>query len=138
DCKYGYDVKDDVMRLTLLRSPISPDPGADLGHHEFTYSLLPHAGDWRDADVVRQAYDLNVPLRLQPRSQDLHSAPVTVAPAPTGTDAFGLLEVDAENVVAETLKRAENGDGWVLRCYEAKGFRQQAVSFRFALPLRKA
>ena len=44
DCKYGHDVKDNVMRLTLLKSGIEPDPNADHGHHEFIYSLLPHAG----------------------------------------------------------------------------------------------
>ncbi|HEX7000547.1 MAG TPA: alpha-mannosidase, partial [Trueperaceae bacterium] len=59
DCKYGYDVKDDVMRLTLLRSPVRPDPDADRGRHEFVYALLPHAGDWRAGDVVRHALDLN-------------------------------------------------------------------------------
>ena len=46
DCKYGYDAKGNVLRLSLLRSPEWPDPHADEGHHEFTYSLLPHAGGW--------------------------------------------------------------------------------------------
>ena len=45
DCKYGYDIKDQVMRLTLIKSAIRPDPLADKGYHQFTYSLLPHAGD---------------------------------------------------------------------------------------------
>ena len=43
DCKYGYDAKGNVLRLSLLRSPEWPDPHADEGHHEFTYSLYPHA-----------------------------------------------------------------------------------------------
>ncbi len=55
DCKYGHDVKGHTMRLTLLRSAIYPDPEADQGVHEFSYSLLPHQGDWR-TDTVRQAY----------------------------------------------------------------------------------
>ncbi|MCP4642928.1 MAG: alpha-mannosidase, partial [bacterium] len=37
DCKYGYDIKDNVMRLSLLRSPVDPDPHADEGEHHFTY-----------------------------------------------------------------------------------------------------
>ena len=63
DCKYGHDVKDNVIRITLLKSGIEPDPNADQGHHEFTYSLLPHAGDWYAADTAREAYELNYPLR---------------------------------------------------------------------------
>ncbi len=62
DSKYGYDAKDNVLRLSLLRAPEWPDPNADQGHHEFTYSLYPHAGTWREAMTVRQGYDLNYPL----------------------------------------------------------------------------
>ena len=47
DSKYGYDGKDNVLRLSLLRSPEWPDPHADEGWHEFTYALVPHAGGWR-------------------------------------------------------------------------------------------
>ncbi len=61
DCKYGYDIKDNVMRLTLIKSGIEPDPQADQGRHVFTYSLLPHAGDWRQGGVAREAYALNYP-----------------------------------------------------------------------------
>ena len=62
DSKYGYDVKGNVLRLSLLRSPEWPDPHADEGHHEFTYSLYPHAGNWRDAQTVRRGYELNYRL----------------------------------------------------------------------------
>ena len=63
DCKYGYDIAGNVIRLSLLRAPTWPDPVADRGHHHFTYRLLPHAGDLRDAGVIDAGYDLNVPLR---------------------------------------------------------------------------
>src|SRR5690606_8833709 len=82
DSKYGHDVKDHVMRLTLLRSPVSPDPGADLGVHDFTYALLPHAGDWRAGDVTRAAHELNVPLRVVPG-------------AASGAESFELVTVGA-------------------------------------------
>ena len=62
DSKYGYDVKGNVLRLSLLRSPEWPDPHADEGHHEFTYSLYPHGGNWRDAQTVRRGYELNYKL----------------------------------------------------------------------------
>jgi alpha-mannosidase len=44
DCKYGHDIRDNVIRLTLLRSPTMPDPTADVGEHQFKYTLYPHAG----------------------------------------------------------------------------------------------
>ena len=45
--KYGYDAVGNVLRLTLLRSPTSPDPEADQGKQHFSYALYPHAGDWK-------------------------------------------------------------------------------------------
>ena len=69
DCKYGYDIHDNVMRLTLLKSATSPDPEADQGEHAFTYSLYPHLGDWREGTVA-QAASLNVPLHAVRRAWD--------------------------------------------------------------------
>ena len=63
DCKYGYDAKGNVLRLSLLRSPTWPDPEADRGHHEFSYTLYPHAGDWKQALTVRRGYEFNYTLR---------------------------------------------------------------------------
>jgi alpha-mannosidase len=62
DCKYGYDIKDNMMRITLIKSALVPDDQADQGHHAFTYSLLPHAGDWLEGGTVQEAWDLNAPM----------------------------------------------------------------------------
>jgi alpha-mannosidase len=62
DCKYGYDAKGNVLRLSLLRSPEWPDPHADEGHHEFTYALYPHGGGWKEALTIRRGYELNYKL----------------------------------------------------------------------------
>ena len=35
DCKYGYDVRGSVIRLSLLRGPTWPDPEADTGDAPF-------------------------------------------------------------------------------------------------------
>ena len=64
DCKYGYDVKDNVLRLSLLRAPKWPDPGADQGFHEFTYSIYPHEGNWQEANIARRGYELNHPISV--------------------------------------------------------------------------
>src|SRR6185312_16286436 len=59
DSKYGYEALGSDLMLSLLRSPLYPDPLADEGEHHFTYSLLPHAGDWTEAGVAAEAYALN-------------------------------------------------------------------------------
>ncbi len=61
DCKYGHDIRDNVVRISLLRGATSPDPTADIGEQRFSYSLRPHAGSW-DEQTVAAAYALNDPL----------------------------------------------------------------------------
>src|SRR5436305_14142950 len=75
DCKHGYDIHDSVMRLSLLRGPTHPDPNADQGLHQFTYTLMPHPGDWREAGVIEAAEDLNAPLRAVPTRRAQGSSP---------------------------------------------------------------
>ncbi len=106
DCKYGYDIHENVIRLTLLKSATNPDAHADQGEHWMTYSLLPHAGDWHD-EVIPAAYDLNDPLILR-----------RVSGGGTGTALGSLVAVDAPNVVIETVKLAEDGNGVIVRFYE--------------------
>lgn len=127
DSKYGHDIHDNVLRLTLLKSGISPDPDADQGLHRFTYSLLPHQGDWRDAEVVRRAYELNVPIVCVP-GQTRNAAEHT-----RGTEQ-SFLRSDCEHVVVETVKPAEDGDGLIVRLYEAHNRRGRGA-ITFAAPI---
>jgi alpha-mannosidase len=109
DCKYGHDIHDGVMRLTLLKSATYPNVDADRCMHYLTYSIVPHEGDYREAGVVQMAYDLNKPMTA-----------VTVG-AQDGTlaDSYSLVSVSAPNVILETVKKAEDSDALVLRMYEA-------------------
>ena len=109
DCKYGHDTRDNIIRITLLRSTSWPDPNADKGRHEFTYSLFPHAGNWTDAGTVRRAAELNIPVRAV--------ATATAEPA-----AVSFFEVEGPAVL-DTVKPAEEGGGIVLRLYEPHGGR---------------
>ena len=122
DGRYGYDVHDGVLRLSLLRAATYPDPHADQGAHDFTYALLPHLGDWRQGGVIPAGYDLNAP-----------ALPLAVAAQPAGTlpAAYSQFSVDAPNVVLETVKKAEDGSGLILRLYESWGTRTRAA---LALP----
>ena len=61
DCKYGYDIHGNVMRLSLLRSPGWPDPESDQGAHRFSYALFPHAGDLRDRRCRRRGRGVQPP-----------------------------------------------------------------------------
>ena len=111
DCKYGYDAKGNVLRLSLLRSPEYPDPHADEGHHEFTYSLYPHAGDWKQALTVRQGYELNYKLIALPAEKHQGALP----------PEHSFMQVTAENVVISAVKKAEDQNALVVRFYEWAG-----------------
>jgi alpha-mannosidase len=109
DCKYGYDIHDQVMRLSLIKSAISPDYQADQGEHRFTYSLIPHAGSWIQGEAADLAWDLNSPLR---------------AVAGEGIrDRFSLLEVDSAEVRIDAVKCAEDSQTAVVRVHEYGGGR---------------
>ena len=114
DCKYGYDVRGSVMRLSLLRGPTWPDPEADVGTHRFSYALLPHEGLAsslrREGSVTAEAEAFNLRLR-----------PVVVS-----GDAGGDLQargsvVDVDGAMVSCVKRADDGDEVVVRLFESAG-----------------
>jgi alpha-mannosidase len=128
DCKYGYDVQGNVLRLSLLRAPTAPDPECDQGRHRFTYALLPHAGDPFAGGVLEEASALNTPLTL---------APVAPGAGPLPPSA-SFVSVDDPGFVVVAVKRADDGTGdVVLRGYEAAGGRRRA-RLRVALPFTGA
>lgn len=126
DCKYGYDIKDGTMRLTLLKSAVSPNENADREEHDFIYSLLPHRGDFRTC-TIPQAYALNMPFEAVISSPHAGKLP----------QSFSFAAVDQENVVLETIKRSEQGSDVILRMYEAYN-RRGSVTLRLSLPVEEA
>ncbi len=129
DCKYGYDVKDNVLRLSLHRSPTEPDPVADQGAHTFTYSFLPHEGGWREGNVREAAWDLNDPLG----AVEVPGNPGGILP-----ETWGFFTSEDRHVILDTVKPAEDGDGIILRFFESHGKSNPDFSFRVGKPLRKA
>nr|WP_246246712.1 alpha-mannosidase [Paenibacillus lemnae] len=116
DCKYGYDIKDGIMRLSLLRAPSWPDVAADRGTHVFTYSLYPHEGNWGQAHTVREAAELNTPSQII----KIDSSGSLSLPA-----SHSWLSLNSDHVVLDTIKPAENGEGTIIRLYESAGGREK-------------
>ncbi|HWO54103.1 MAG TPA: alpha-mannosidase [Paenibacillus cookii] len=112
DCKYGHDIRNHVIRLSLIKSAVYPDGNADQGLHEFTYSLYPHGGGWYEAGTHQAACELNAPLMAAGISGG------------TGLpEALGMLSVNARNVMIDTVKKAEDGNTLIVRLYEFGGIR---------------
>lgn len=128
DCKYGHDIRDNVMRISLLRAPTHPDPEADQGEHLFAYSLFPHSthGGRRitNADIAQQAYLFNDPaIAVRGSTLSANDLPSLVTVAP--------------NAIIETIKRAEDGNGVVARFYECNRSRGW-VTIETGFPLKAA
>jgi alpha-mannosidase len=127
DCKYGHDIQQNVLRLTLLRGPGIPDPAADYGEHHFTYSLFPHTGGW-DEHTQAAAYALNDPPIAWLAGRKVKSDANAI-------DTRSFISVSKPNVIVETVKRAEDGQGIILRLYESQR-KQCRVDILFPLPVK--
>ena len=119
DGRYGYHAAGSELGISLLRSPVYPDPLADEGVHQFTYALLPHPGGWHEGGVLAEAEDLNRPL--------LTTVTGAAATGAAGPASLRPLQVTGLPLGLGALKAAEDGDGFVLRCYEPHGARGAAA-----------
>ncbi|HOQ32434.1 MAG TPA: glycoside hydrolase family 38 C-terminal domain-containing protein [Candidatus Hydrogenedens sp.] len=123
DSNYGYDTKNNIIRVTLLRSPAyahhDPErytasnnyPIIDQGWQEMRIRLIPHTGTWKDTRVVKSAWEFNVPLIAQYE----HSHP-----GKRGLQAT-LLGTEAENILISVVKKSEEGKDLIIRAYETYG-----------------
>jgi len=121
ESKFGYDAQDNVLRLTLLRSPVWPDPEADRGHHHFFYALYPHPGDWKQALTVRHGCEYNYPL--QAMQVAAHAGPLP--------REHSFASVQPENVVLTAMKKGEDSDSLIFHAYEWAG---KASNVTFMVP----
>jgi alpha-mannosidase len=106
--KYGHSANGNVLGISLLRSPIYPDPYADEGDHEFLYAIFPHRGTWRNG-TVRAAKELHRPLRYR-----------------AGNSVFpgdSLLRLQGDPLELSCFKRMEDSDDVLVRLYEPHGDR---------------
>lgn len=107
DCKYGYDVTREHIRLSILRCGTYPNPTQDQCRHTFACKLLAHAGAVDLPQINEQAYGFNYPLHAR-----------AVSGGGTLPERFSLLSIDRRNIILETVKKAEDSDAVVIRAYE--------------------
>lgn len=121
DCKYGHDIKDNVLRISLLRAGTHPDHLQDQGIHSFTYALLPHKGDFVEGMTVQEAFALNEPMQAVAGTSRL------------SYDSF--LSFGNSQVELDAVKKSEDGKYIVVRFHEFAGARQD-VSVTPGFPYR--
>lgn len=109
--KYGFDIKGNIMRLSLLRSPKWPDATADRGKHRIEYALYPHEKTWKEAATVRKAIEYGNPLIAQMTPQQKGTLPLSQS----------FVRVQPSNIILTSLKKEEDGNGWILQWYESSG-----------------
>ncbi|MFW5831443.1 MAG: glycoside hydrolase family 38 C-terminal domain-containing protein, partial [Prolixibacteraceae bacterium] len=114
--------KDHTLVLTLFRSVENricseyrssgyfpeQEGGQCLRDMVFEYALMPHAGDWKEADVPKYANQLNVPLMIYQFSPAANG--VLPASRPMFSVSPSVLQVSA-------LKKSEKEDALLMRMY---------------------
>ncbi|NDJ61148.1 MAG: alpha-mannosidase [Chloroflexi bacterium] len=137
DCKYGHDIRDNVIRVSLLRAPTQPDPDADQGEHRFTLGLLPQEKRvcTTYSGVVEAAYLLNDPVIVHQGVGTEINASLGYRYTPVSSS--GTHPAEEQTDIIETVKRAEDGDGIIVRLYEFQRTRG-TLRLQTHFPLRAA
>ena len=131
DCKYGHSVvNDSTIQLSLLRSGNSSSDSIeevnDQGEHIMAYSIIPHSGNYIDADIVRKAYAFNNPMI----AREINNSDGETA------QSFSLVNTDSENIIIDTVKKAENNDNVIFRLYESQNKKGRA-KLKFGVDIKK-
>lgn len=123
DCKYGFDVEKNRMSITLLRGPVYPDPDSDIEKSSFTYSLFPHRGYWKDAEVNQRALEFNNPLISMLNEEITKDSNLP--------GKFSFFKIDKINITLEAVKKSNNDESIIVRLVERYGRRSNACLTAF-------
>lgn len=121
DCKYGYSIKDNVIKLSLLKSAVYPDTEADKGVQEFTYSLYPHKGSVTEGGTIQAANQLNLPAEAVPGAF---------------ADQRKIVKLSTDRVQIDAIKKAEDEECLIVRLHECVGGRER-VKLCSEFPVKK-
>jgi len=125
DCKYSFDAEKNDLRMTVANSSVYADHRVkdagkadddlceylDQGIQEFKYVLKPFTGEWQDAGIVKRACELNTEPIYVMETYHKGILPQTLSG----------IEIGDDNIIASVFKRAEDGNGYIVRCYETAG-----------------
>jgi mannosylglycerate hydrolase len=132
-----YEVLDDsrkTLSLSLLRSVKnwicteiragsnfpSQKGGQCKGTHEYSYSIVPHEGNWQKAGIDFQAQLFNVPCRIVQTSTNKGRL----------NDTCSLFSIDNSAVRFSALKKCHDRNTYILRLYNPSGESQTSrISF---------
>ena len=121
--RHGYDAKDNLLRISVIRGPVNPDPRADEGFHAFSYAIYPHRGGWREAKVMQQALAFNSPLLAM--EEPAHHRPFNPSThQPEGLpDAYSFIKTESDHVLLYAMKQMEGfyDTDPILRFFECEG-----------------
>lgn len=133
DSKYGFATHNNNMRLSLLRSPKSPDADSDMGVHNIRYAIYPHKYSFSESNVVHRAHEFNSPLRhrLAPPDEDI---PQLIS---KNCDTFSFDTFTS--VIIDTIKISEDHqDVIIVRLYESIGAHANQLKLNMFLPIKSA
>ena len=105
DCKYGHNVIDSSMVMTLFRNTDNPSRFRDTGRHDFAYALLPHVGGLSQGKVAQHGYLFNSPFIVFEGE----------------SSAKPVVSLSNEGMIVDCVKPAEDGVGFIVRMYEPYG-----------------
>jgi alpha-mannosidase len=129
--KYGHSYHNGELRLTLMRAAGDPDIYPNLGKFNISYSLFPHAGDWKNG-VWAEGDDFNIPVyAAEPPSLALVKAHATRPEE----DSF--FSVSPDNVVMSGMKKAEDGEELIIRLFEVEG-KETTATINLPVTLKSA
>ncbi|MBK6282564.1 MAG: hypothetical protein IPF54_07760 [Draconibacterium sp.] len=125
DAKYGYSIKENDMRISVMRSAVYAHHNPrvldmeqehlwmDQGIHTFKMLLVPHKDSWKESNIVQLAEVLVAP----PISiyQGIHGGKLP--------KSGSLLSTDKQNVIVTSIKLAEDNDDLIIRCVESAGIK---------------
>ncbi|MBN1348556.1 alpha-mannosidase [candidate division KSB1 bacterium] len=138
DSKYAYSFSGNTIELSLIRGPRrgysgTPESWADqsdnpiVGTHHVAYALLPHKGDWLNANSMRAGYEFNTSLLA--KRMAAHSGKLPAE--------YAFMPEPSANVMCTALKKAQDSNALVLRLFETAG-KDTPVKLEFDQPVKRA
>ncbi|MBS6196195.1 MAG: alpha-mannosidase [Clostridiales bacterium] len=121
NCKYGYSIKDNGMKLSLLKSAKHPDTSADMGEHDFVYALFPHTGTPVEGGTIQAANQMNLSAQ---------------AVCGAFADQRKIVKVSTDAVQIDVVKKAEDEDCLIVRLHECLGGSQK-VTLESEFPVKR-